>query len=431
MKTKLWSWFKNKLKRIDSPFTRNIGWLGGSAGLIRISRLVTTTVLARFLSPEDYGLAAIVLTSYEFVEVFTRNGIGVKLIQAPPEKVEELAQSAYWLSWVVFVSLFFIQCIVAFPVGFIYGNSKLILPICGLAINLLLIPIGSIQSALIQREGRFHVMALTRVTQVSTDNILSAIFAVMGMGMWAIILPKIIVTPIWVYMMVKNHPWKVKTKFHRNHWEELFNFGRNILGVELLNTLRANLDYLIVGRFLSIEALGIYYFAFNAGFGISFGIISSIKSAVLPHLCDARDDFQKFKKSYFQSLKTIAIVIIPLALTQSLLAPFYVPIIFGEKWVGAIPILILICLSAIPRPFADSASQLLVAVDKPQWDLMWNIIFTALFAGSLLIGVQWQSIGVAIAVFASHLILLPIFTIVATNYVFKGKGQKLIDNGQK
>ena len=183
-----------------------------------------------------------------------------------------------------------------------------------------------------------------------------------------------------------------------------------------------------MGRFLSIEALGIYYFAFNAGFGISFGIISSIKSAVLPHLCDARDNFQQFKKSYFQSLKTIAIVIVPLVLTQSILAPFYVPIVFGEKWVGAIPILILICLSAIPRPFADSASQLLVAVDKPQWDLLWNLIFTAVFAGSLFIGVQWQSVGVAIAVFASHLILLPIFTIVATKYVFSIEGQRAMES---
>ena len=417
----LWQWIKPKLNKLDNPFTRNIGWLGGSAGIVRVSRLLTTIILARFLSPEDYGLAAIVLTSYEFVEVFTRNGIGVRLIQAPVDKVQDLAQSAYWLSWVIFISLFLIQCLIAFPVAWIYGNNHLILPICGLAINLLLIPLGTIQAALIQREGRFHVMALTRVLQVSTDNILSAILAIAGFGMWAIILPKILVTPIWVYLIRKNHPWKLKTKFHTTHWKELFNFGRNILGVELLNTLRANLDYLIVGRFLSIEALGIYYFAFNAGFGISFGIITSIKSAVLPHLCDARSNFAKFRQSYYQSLKTVAIVIIPLVLTQSILAPFYVPIIFGEKWIGAVPILILICLSAIPRPFADSASQLLIAVDKPELDLVWNVIFTSLFATALFIGVHWQSIGVAIAVFLSHILLLPIFTICASRYVFRNK----------
>ena len=426
MKKQLWQWIKVKLRKIDSPFTRNIGWLGGSAGIVRISRLVTTIILARFLSPDDYGLAAIVLTSYEFIQVLSNTGIGVRLIQAPKEKVKDLAQSAYWLSWTIFISLFILQCLVAFPIAGIYGDQKLVLPICILAFNLLLIPLATIQAALIQREGRFQVMALTRVVQVSTDNILSAILAVFGFGMWAIILPKIFVTPIWVYLIRKNHPWKLTSKFHTTHWGELLRFGRNILGVELLNTLRANLDYLIVGRFLSIEALGIYYFAFNAGFGISFGIISSIKSAVLPHLCDARDNFEQFRKSYFQSIKTIAIVIIPLVLTQSLLAPFYVPIIFGEKWIGAIPILILICLSAIPRPFADSASQLLVAVNKPHLDLYWNIIFTSLFIIALFIGVQWQSMGVAIAVLLTHIICQPIFTILASRYVFI-KNKQLIN----
>ena len=173
-----------------------------------------------------------------------------------------------------------------------------------------------------------------------------------------------------------------------------------------------------MGRFLSIEALGVYYFAFNAGIGISLGIINSIKAAILPHLCDARDNLQEFQARYFQSLKVIGSVIIPLVILQASLAPFYVPIVFGEKWVSAVPILILICLSAIPRPFADSASQLLIAIDKPHWDLIWNVIFTALFAVALFIGVQWQSLGVAIAVLVSHWLGLPLFTLYASRLAF-------------
>ena len=124
---------------------------------------------------------------------------------------------------------------------------------------------------------------------------------------------------------------------------------------------------------MSIEALGIYYFAFNAGLGISLGIITSIKSALLPHLCNARDNLSQFRSRYFSSLKTIALVIVPMVLLQSSLAPIYLPIVFGDKWINAIPVLMLICLSAIPRPFADSASQLLLAVDKPEIDLIWNV----------------------------------------------------------
>jgi teichuronic acid exporter len=408
-----------KLKTLDSSFLRNIGWLGGSAAIIRVSRLAATIILARFLTPHDYGLAAVVLTTNEFVRVFTRNGIGIRLIQANEKQLEELAHSAYWLNWVIFIGLFVIQSLAAFSIAWFYRDNALILPIIAMALNLLLLPMGMVQVALIQREGRFKAIALTDMLQVCTDNILSAVFAVAGWGMWAIVLPKILVAPIWVYTILKNHSWQPKRGFTTAGWGELMRFGRNVLGVELLNTLRTNLDYLIVGRFLSLEALGIYYFAFNAGFGISFGIISSIKSALLPHLCDARSNPAQFRFRYQNNLKTISLIIIPLVLLQSCLAPFYVPIIFGQKWLPAIPILVLICLSAIPRPFADSASQLLLAVDKPEIDLIWNIFFTGLFTIGLLIGVHWQSTGVAAAVLLTHIIFLPMFAIWATRYVFK------------
>ena len=419
MKTSsLFQLFGEGLKKIDSPFTRNLGWLGLSGVVNRLIRLLTTIVLARFLTQYDYGLAAIVLTANEFVRVFTRNGVGVRLIQAEEDKLESLAQSAYWLNWIIFAGLFIIQCLAAFPIAGIYGDRQLILPICAMGIALLLLPHGLVQVALIQRENRFQVIALVQMLQISTDNILSLIFAIAGWGMWAIVLPKILVAPIWVIIILKNHSWRPKGQFTNRNWGELFRFGRAVLGVELLNTLRSNLDYLIVGRFLSIEALGIYYFAFNAGLGISLGIISSLKSALLPHLCGARDNIEKFKSRYLNSLKTIAMIIVPMVLLQSSLAPIYVPIVFGEKWIAAIPVLILICLSAIPRPFADSASQLLLVADKPEIDLKWNILFTLLFAISLFLGIHWQSQGVATSVLITHGIFMPLFTIWATRYVF-------------
>lgn len=410
---------KKRFRAADGSFVRNIGWLGGSGAIIRISRLVATIVLARFLTKYDYGLAALVLTTNEFVSVFTRNGVVIHLVRTEAENVEELARAAYWFNWAMFGGLFLLQCLVAFLIARFYSDNRIILPICAMGLNLLFIPLGLVQAALIQREGRFKAIALSDLVQVSTDNLLSGILAIAGWGMWAIILPKIIVAPIWVYFMRANHPWRPTGKFSTARWGELFGFGRSVLGVELLNKLRSNLDYLLVGRFLGVGALGVYYFAFNAGLGISLGIITSIKSALLPHLCDVRGDREKFQARYLGSLKTAALAIVPLVLLQSLLAPVYVPLVFGQKWIPAIPILILICLSAIPRPFADAASQLLLAIGKPEIDLVWNLIFTGLFSIALFIGVHWQSVGVAAAVFLSHAIFLPLFTLWASRYVFR------------
>jgi teichuronic acid exporter len=409
---------KDRFEKFNNPFVRNIGWMGASGGVIRIFRLITTVGLARFLSPYDFGLAAIVLTTNEFVQVFSRNGIGAKLIQADEEEVEALSQSAYWLGWLVFFCLFVLQCLAAFPIAWFYHDNQIILPICLMATNFLLIPLADVQAALIQRENRIKVIALSNMLQITTDNLLSLALAFGGLGMWAIVLPKVLVVPIWVYVICSNHSWRPRGKFTTKHWGNLLNFGRNILGVELLKTLRNNMDYLIIGRFLGLQELGIYYFAFNAGLGISLGVINSINVALLPHLCAVRSDLSQLWERYRTSLKTIAFAIVPLVLLQSSLAPFYVPIVFGQKWVAAIPVLVLICLSAIPRPFADATSQLLLSVDKAQLDLRWNLLFTGVFTLSLLIGVQWQSLGVAIAVLATHAVLLPLFVLWGIRHIF-------------
>lgn len=405
-------------KKLSNQFIRNFGWLGMSEVIARIVRLGATVILARFLTPYDYGLAAIVMTVREFTLVFTRIGIGAKLIQAEQQELEALCNSAYWLNWFIFLGLFVIQCIVAFPVSWFYQKTQLVFPICVSAITFLITPISATQSAIIFRENRLKIVAINHTVKNSVSYILSAIFAVSGMGMWSMVLPGVLVAPIEVFIYYTNHSWRPTTGLTTKHWNEIFNFGKNILGVELLKTLRNNLDYLIVGRFLGINELGLYFFGFNAGLGISLSIINAIIGALLPHLCAARSDWFEFKKRYLSSLKTIALIIVPLVLLQSSLAPLYVPVVFGQKWVVAIPVLVLICLSAIPRPFADAASQMLVAVGKPNLDLRWNILFTAMFTAGLLIGVHWQAVGVATSVLLSHVILLPLFTFWVTRYVF-------------
>ena len=396
-----------------------MGWMGASRLLNRVTRLAATVALARCLSPHDYGLAAIVLTTNEFIRVFTRNGIAVRLVQVPPERLSSLTQPAFCLTGLIFLGLFLVQCIAAFPIAWVYSDPKIILPSCVMAVPLLFLPLGLVNSALIQREGRIRILAMSDSAQVATENISSLIFALLGFGMWSIVLPRLIVAPIWIGMMLKHHSWRPKRQWQTKNWRELSSFGRYVLGVELLNTLRSNLDYLIVGKALSVEALGVYYFAFNAGLGLSLGLIQSVKTAILPHLCEVQTNLAAFQRRYRKSLKTIATLFIPIVLLQSCLAPFYVPIVFGQQWAIAIPILILICLSAIPRPFADAASQLLLAIDRPQYDLYWNLCFTGVFAIALMFGVQGGSLGVAIAVLVTHWILLPFFVVGVSKYVFQ------------
>jgi O-antigen/teichoic acid export membrane protein len=410
----------NKLKQVlSSPYIRNVGWLGAAELVNRIFRLGTTVTLARMFSPQDYGLMAIIYTVFDFATVFSlKGGIGAKIVQADEQDVQTICNTSYWLNWIMCAAIFLFQCLAAFPIAQFYGNNQVILPLCTAAFMYLMFPLFIVQVAMIERENQLKVVALCNATQSILSNIITVVLALLGGGIWSIVWPMIMTTPVWIALSWHYHPWRPPKSFTIEKWQEITHFGKNLLGVELLNKIRLNLDYLVVGKFLGIKDLGIYYFAFNAGSGITINVINTFMTALFPYICAVRDDYQQFRHRYLSSLKKIALLIVPFVLLQSFLAPFYVPLIFGQKWVPAIPVLVLICLSVIPRTFGWASLLLLNALDKTHITLYMDVIFTIVFASSILIAVQWGIFWVAAAVLISHLVVIPIFVLWIHRYVF-------------
>jgi PST family polysaccharide transporter len=405
-------------KLLANPFARNLGSMGTAQIAMRLSRLVTTIILTRLLNPDDYGMAAIVLTVYELVALFTRNGISAKVVQATEEEVGRVAQTAYWMTWIVCGALLVLQLLVAVPVAVMYHHPGLALPIALMGLIYLATPLCNIQSAFMQREGRLGRIALAGGVQVTVDNLLTAIFAILGMGMWAIILPKLLVAPIWVVFVRYGHAWR-PSKIHTRAdmlegWRGIARFARHVVGVEIMTTLQANIDNLLVGYYLGVEALGIYYFAFNAGLGITLGLVNSFGAAVYPHLCQVRGNRALLTGRFRDSLRTLGLIVVPLVLLQVALAPFYVPIVFGQKWIAAIPVLMIICLSALPRPFATTCSQLLKAVGRPDIDLRWQLALTAILVAALVVAAQFSIVAVAVAVLAVQVTVLTLYCLRAS-----------------
>ncbi|MDS3859211.1 lipopolysaccharide biosynthesis protein [Thermosynechococcaceae cyanobacterium BACA0444] len=409
-----------KLKqKLSSQFIRNIGWLGAAQVLIRIFRLGTTITTARLLSPEDFGLVAIVLSLDQFIVAFSQFGISEKLAQVEEELLEDYCHTVFWLGWLINISLCLIQCLLAFPLAHFYGDPRLVLPIFILSITYLIRANSIVQGGLVLRENRLNVFAISDAVGNIATNLMTIVLALLGAGYWSLLIPQVLLAPLWVIIINKSRPWQLKQGFSIPYVKDVFNFGYNIFGLQVLSTLRGNIDNLLIGRFLGIEALGMYYFAFNSGLGISLSLLGIFNTALYPHLCAAQGQITELKARYLEGLKTIALVAFPLILLQSSLAHFYIPIIFGQKWIPAIPIVVLICLSALPRPFADAASRLLWAVGKPNIDLGWSVIFSIILTISIVLGLPAGIIGVATSVLLACIIFLPLFTLWASHYVFK------------
>jgi teichuronic acid exporter len=418
---------KHKLAALKgNAFARNLGSLGGAQLAIRISRLIATIMLSRLLLPEQFGLAAVVLTVYELVAIFTRNGISAKVVQVSADELPVVAMTAYHMTWTVCLGLMVIQILAAWPIAWFYNNSSIAWPIAAMGIIYLATPLCNIQAALQQREGRLGRFALANAVQVITDNVLTVILAFLGFGMWAIILPKIIVAPIWVVFIRYGHAWRPQSgispsTFHG--WRDIARFSRRVLGVELLTTLQANVDNILVGYFLGLQALGLYYFAFNSGLGITLGLINAAGVAVYPHLCEVRETRTALLQRSKKTMGTLGMLLIPVILLQAIASPFYVPLVFGEQWVEAIPALALICLSALVRPFANVASQLLKAIGEPERELRWQMATTLILCVALVVACQFDITVVALAVFLVQTIMLAGFVRSAWVHTFRTHGE--------
>lgn len=416
----------SKLRNLLSgQLIRNVGWLGIAELFNRVFRLGTTVTLARIFSPADYGLMAVIYMTFELVTVFLhRGGVAAKIIQADEAEVAELADTAYWLQWIACIGFSLFQCVASFFVAWFYDDRQLIPLLCVASLVYLFNPLCSIHLALIERQNRLKIIAICNAGQSFVTNTSIIVLCLMGYGVWSIVCSTIAAQFVWIIISWRSIDWQPPNKFQLKGWQKIINYSKNIIGVELLNKLRLNLDYLIVGRFLGMSELGFYFFAFNAGSGIAMNIVNTFMSALFPYLCAARTSMQKLKQDYFHSLKTLVLVIVPIIVLQSALSPWYVPIIFGEKWVGAVPVLILICLSVIPYTFKQAATWLLNAMDRTQIALYVDLIFTVVFGVLILSVVNRGIFWVAIAVLASRSLVSLGFNFWTIKNVFPHQYQK-------
>lgn len=396
----------------SSQFLRNLGWLGLSEAGVRLTRLVTAIILARTLDPVTFGIAALVLTIYELIHVFNRNGIGAKIVQCDDSELNTIVNTAYRLGFIICISLFFIQCLAAYPIADAYDEPSLVPMLQTLALVYLMMPFGLVQNALVKRREQMGTVALINGIQVGTDNLITAGFALLGFGAWAIVLPKLLVAPIWVLGYRRAITWQPSgSLLNFTGTREILGFGRYFLGIELLKTARLNFDNIIIAKFLGIEALGLYYFARNAGLGFSLTLINAMTSALFPNLCAVKSNTNELKERFSSNVKRCALIAIPLISLQVALAPIYVPLVFGSKWEMAIPVLMLLCASAIFRPLGECASVLLMVKDRIDVDFYWNITLTAIFILIVMAAAQFSLLIVATSIALLYLISQPAYLV--------------------
>lgn len=388
----------------DRGLLANIGWLTIGMMTNRVLRLLITIVVARTLSQADYGLIALIFTAHEMIGLFLQRCTNVKLIQAPRAALDPLCDATYSLNWLLGSSLFLIQCATGWLLSQAYQAPELFLPLCALALTYLQLPFAMVQAALNFRDGKLRLVAKIDVGQtlVDTGGVLALIAA--GAGIWALVIPKILTPLIWILGHRNACPWRSETGWSTRGWSAIMSYSGNLLLIDGMQVLRQNADYLLIGYFLGVEALGLYFFAFNAGLGIATSFSMAISNALLPHLCESADQRHVLRARYQRGLKLTLLLIGGLMVLQTSLANIYVPVVFGQDWVdrGSVELIVLLCLVALPKSLIDVSSQYLRAENVPATDLKLQTAFSVMLMLAFGLAVMFGLKAVAIATVVSY-----------------------------
>ncbi len=392
--------FKQRLtENPDRRLLANIGWLTVGMMTNRVLRLLITIVVARTLSQADYGLIALIFTAHEMIGLFLQRCTSVKLIQAAENELPHLCEATSSLNWVLGASLFLIQCATGWLLSQAYQAPELFLPLCALGLTYLQLPTAMVQAALNFRAGKLRLMAKIDVGQTLVDTLGILALIVAGAGIWALVIPKIFTPLIWIIGNRRVCGWRPPAGWSFNGWRTIVSYSSSLLLIDAMQVLRQNADYLLIGYFLGVEALGLYFFAFNAGLGIATSFSTAISSALLPHLCESAEQQDILRARYRRGLKLTVILVGGLMLVQTSLAPFYVPVVFGQDWVerGSAELIVLLCLVALPKSLIDASSQYLRAEDRPDTDLQLQTVLTVLLLAGFGVAVTLGLKAVAVA----------------------------------
>lgn len=382
---------------VSSPFLRGIASYSVSEVAAKLSRLVAVVAMARVLTPAQIGIVAAAIAIAEILKAFTENGIIQKVIAAPDAQLDVVCNTAFRLNIFWVTGLLLIQNSVALTVWHYFGQAEAAMIIALMSIEYIFMPHGAVNCALAMREGRMSGTAAVAGAQNVLANLFLALLILFWPSPLAIAASRIATAPLWLLGMRHLRPWTQNKKIASTGIHSFARFGTPVLGVELLKALRLHSDKLIIGALLGPEILGIYYFAINAGLGIANSFSTAFSIVLYPHLCGAVNREKALKDALFGTLA----VLTPIILIQSMAAPIYVPIIFGEQWGAVSEYVAILCLAALPGVVWAAAAQDLRARGRPDLELAYAALITATTTTAIIIAAPYGLSTLVIAVLAS------------------------------
>jgi len=380
--------------------------------LLRITErafsLIRLVILARILSPNDFGLMGIALLTMATLDTFSQTGFQQALIQKKKD-IKSYLDSTWTVlilrGFILFAILYFIAPYAA--TFFNVPEAKPIIQIIGFAV--LLQAFTNIGAIYFQKELEFNKQFIYQLSGTLADFIVAISAALILRSVWALVLGLLAGNFTRFVVSYLIHPYRPHLNKDLGKAKELFGFGKWILGSSILIFLLTQGDDIFVGKLLGATALGFYQMAYRISNMPATELTHVISQVSFPAYSKLQDDIPRLKEAYLRILQITAFLSFPIAGLIFVLAPDFTKIFLGEKWMPAVSAMQILAFWGVIRSIGATIGPLFQSVGRPDINTKLQVVKLVLL-GTLIypLTLQWNILGTSLAVVLNALIANPI-----------------------
>ena len=398
--------FNDPSKTLSQRVVRGGFWVF----LLRITErtfsLIKLVILARILSPNDFGLMGIALLTMATLDTFSQTGFQQALIQKKKD-IKFYLDSAWTVSilrgFILSAILFFIAPYAA--TFFNAPQAKPIIQVIGLAV--LFQAFTNIGVIYFQKELEFNKQFIYQISGTLSDFVVAISAALILRSVWALVFGLLAGNFARFVVSYLIHPYRPHLSRDLAKAKELFGFGKWILGSSILIFLITQGDDIFVGKLLGATALGFYQMAYRISNMPATEITHVISQVTFPAYSKLQDNIPKLREAYLKVLQVTAFLSFPIAGLIFVLAPDFTRLFLGEKWMPMVPAMQALCVFGITRSIAATMGSVFYSVGRPKIQTKLAIVQLIIMAVIIYpLTVQWGILGTSLAVVIPMMIIL-------------------------
>jgi PST family polysaccharide transporter len=359
-----------------------------------VAKFGSAVVVARLLTPADFGMVAMVSPILGFLSTFNDLGFGQAIVQTPNISRDQLS-ALFWRNLLISFGLAALLSLIAPLAGKLYHEPRTTFLLISMGGLLILTTLGLVPTALLKREMRFGPLAFIDIASLVFGAVMTIVTAAEGFRYWSLVIGQLATSLASVVLAFISARWAPALTTRAENLGFFLRFGANLTLTKVATYFSMTADNMIVGAVAGKVQLGLYDRSYTLTIQPLNQLLSPISQVSVPLLARLQDKPDLYRTSYNHMLRMALTLTMPAMLFCGLMAKPLVPLMLGAKWAMASPMFAWVCFGGLMTPLFSSTGWIFTTQNRTGEQMRTSVATALISIASFAIGVHWGAVGVA------------------------------------